>query len=101
MQKGIENTKFVECVIFDFFNFLENNGTNCVLIFDDSCQEICNSREFEKIPVAGRHRGLSTIHKKHNLFHKNKLERTIELQKTHILPFKSPRDVLQVGRLSA
>ena len=100
MLKEIENIEFVQGVNFYFIDSLENNGTKYLLIFDDSCQEICNSREFEKIAVAGRHRGLSTIYIKHNLFHKSKLGRDIELQNTHIVLFKSPRDVLQVGRLS-
>ena len=100
MLKEIENVEFVQDVNFDFIDSLENNGTKYLLIFDDSCQEICNSREFEKIAVAGRHRGLSTIYIKHNLFHKSKIGSDIELQNTHIVLFKSPRDVLQVGRLS-
>ena len=66
MLKEIENTDFVQGVNFDFFDSLENNGTNYLLIFDDSSQENYNSREFEKIAVAGRHRGLSTIYIKHN-----------------------------------
>ena len=37
---------------------------------------------------------------KHNLFQKSKLGRDIELQSTHFVLTKSPRDVLQVGRLS-
>ena len=100
MLKEIENNEFVQGVNFDFIDSLENNGTKYLLIFDDSCQEICNSREFEKIAVAGRHRGLSTIYIKHNLFHKSKLGRDIEHQNTHIVLFESPQDVLQVGRLS-
>ena len=105
MLKEIENIEFVQGVNFDFIDSLQNNGTKYPLIFDDSCQEICNSREFEKIAVAGRHRGLITIYIKHNLFHNSKLGRDIELQNTHIVLthivlFKSPRDVLQVGRLS-
>ena len=100
MQKEVKNLDFVQGVNFDFIDSLENNGTKYLLIFDDSCQEICASRDFEKIAVAGRHRGLSTIYIKHNLFHKSKLGRDIELQNTHIVLFKSPRDVMQVGRLS-
>ena len=100
MQKEVENLEFVQGVNFDFIDSLENNGTKYLLIFDDSCQEICASRDFEKIAVAGRHRGLSTIYIKHNLFHKSKLGRDIELQNTHIVLFKLPRDVMQVGRLS-
>ena len=98
--KEIENIEFVQGVNFDFIDSLENNGTKNLLIFDDSCQENCNSRHFEEIAVAGRHRGLSTIYIKRNLFHKSKFGRDIELPNTHIVLFKSPRDVLQVGRLS-
>ena len=61
MLKEIENIEFVQGVNFDSIDSLENIGTKYLLIFDVSCQEICNSREFEKIAVAGRHRGLSTI----------------------------------------
>ena len=100
MLKEIENIEFVQGVNFDFIDSLENNGTKYLLSFDDSCQEIRNSRDFEKIAVAGRHRGLSTIYIKHNLFHKSKLGRDIELQNTHIVLFKSTRYVLQVGRVS-
>ena len=87
-------------VSLDFIDSLKNNGTKYLLNFDDSCQENRKSREFEKIVVAGSHRGLSTIYIKHNLFLKSKLGRDIELQITHIVLFKSPRDVLQVGRLN-
>ena len=54
-----------------------------------------------KIATSGRHRGLSTIYIQHNLFHQNKLGRDVELQNTHIVLFKSPRDVMQVSTLSA
>ena len=56
---------------------------------------------FFDIAIAGRHRGLSTIYIMHNLFHQSKLGRDVELQNTHIVVFKSPRDVMQVGTLSA
>ena len=52
------------------------------------------------IATAGRHRGLSTIYIKHNLFHQSKLGRDVELQNTHIILFNSPRDVMQVTTLS-
>ena len=69
-------------------------------VFDDSCKEICNSKDFVDIATAGRHRGLSTIYIKHNLFHQTKLARDGELQNTHIVLFKSPGDVVQVTTLS-
>ena len=100
MQKEIENLEFVQGVNFEFIVSLKNNGTKYLLIFDDSCEEICNSKAFVDIATAGRHRGLSTIYIKHNLFHQSKLGRDVELQNTHIFLFKSPRDVMQVTTLS-
>ena len=100
MPKEIEDIEFVQGVNVNYIDPLENNGTKYLLTFHDSCQEICNSTEFEKNAVAGGHRGLSTFYIKHNFFHKSKLGRYMELQNTHIVLFKSPRDVLQVGRLN-
>ena len=100
MQKEIETLEFVRGVNFEFIDSLKNNGTKYLLIFDDSCEEICNSKAFVDIATAGRHRGLSTIYIKHNFFHQSKLGRDVELQNTHIVLFKSPRDVMQVLTLS-
>ena len=100
MQKEIENLEFVRGVNFEFIDSLKNNGTKCLLIFDDSCEEVCNSKVFVDITTAGRHRGLSTIYIKHNLFHQSKLGRDVELENTHIVPFKSPCDVMHVTTLS-
>ena len=71
-----------------------------MLIFDNSCGEICNSKDFVDIATAGRHQGLSTIYIKHNLFHQSNLGRDVELQNTHIVLFKCLRDVMQVTTLS-
>ena len=98
MQKEIENLGFVQGVNFEFIDSLKNNGTGYLLMFDDSCEEICKSKAFVDVATAGRH--LSTIYIKHNLFHQSKLERDVELQNTHIVLFKSPRDVMQVTILS-
>ena len=100
MRKEIENLEFVLGVNFDFIDSLKNNGTKYMLIFDESFEEICDSKAFVDIATTGRHRGLSTIYIKHNLFHQSKLGRDVELQNTHNVPFKSPRDVMQVFILS-
>ena len=84
----------------EFIDSLKNNGTKYLLIFDDSCEEICNSEAFVDIVTAGRHRGLSTIYIKHNLFHQSKLGRDVELENTHIVLFESPHDVMQVTTLN-
>ena len=100
MSKNIKNIEFVQGVDFELIQNLPNNGTKYLLIFDDSCEEISSSKEFVKIATAGRHKGLSTVYIKHNLFHQSRLGRDIELQNTHIVLFKSPRDVLQINTLS-
>ena len=52
------------------------------------------------IATASRHRGISTIYIKHNLFHQSQLGRDVELENTLFVLFKSPRDVHQVATLS-
>ena len=101
MQKEIKNLEFVQGVNFQFIDSLKNNGTKQLLNFDDSCEEICNSKTFVDIATAGRYRVLSIIYIKYNLFHQSKLGRDGELQNTHIVLFKSPRDVMQVTTLGA
>ena len=100
MSKNIKNIEFVQGVGFELIQNLPNNGTEYLLIFADSCEEISSSIEIVKIATAGRHKGLSTVYIKHNLFHQSRLGRDIELQNTHIVLFKSPRDVLQINTLS-
>ena len=100
-QNQIENLEFVLGVNFEIIDSLKNNGTKYLLIFDDSCEEICNSKTLVDVATAGIHRRLSTIYIKHNLFHQSKLGRDLELQITHIVLLKSPRDVMQVSTLSS
>ena len=101
MQKQIENLAFIQGGNFEFIDSLKNNGTKYLLFFDDSYEEICNSKAFVDIATAGRYRGLSFVYIKHNLFHQSKHGRDVEIQKTNILLFKSRSDVMQVSTLSA
>ena len=100
LQQDVKKIEFKEGVDFEFIQNLPNNGTKYLLVFDDSCEEIFSSKDFVKFAKAGRHKGLSTIFIKHNLFHQSRLGRDIELQNTHIVLFKSPRNVLQINTLS-
>ena len=75
MEEEIENLEFVQGVNFEFIDSLKNNGTKHLLIFDDSCVEICNSKAFVDIATAGRHRGLSNIYIKHSPFQQSKQTR--------------------------
>ena len=53
MQKEIENLEFVRGVNFEFIDSLKNNGTKYLLIFGDSCKEICISKAFVDNATAG------------------------------------------------
>ena len=101
MQKENKNFQFVQGVNFEFIHSLKNNGSKYLLLFDNSFEEICSSKAFVDIAIAGRHRGLSTIYIKHNFFHQSKLGRDVELQNALIVFFKSSRDAMQVTALGA
>ena len=101
MQNEMENLEFLREINFEFIDSLENNGTKILLIFDNSFEEICKSKAFVVIATAGRHRGLSTIYFKHNVFHQSNLGRDAELQNTLFVLFNSPRDVMPVTNLGA
>ena len=64
---------------------------------DDSCEDLFNDKEFSKLATAGRHKKLSVIFVKHNLFQQGKWSRTIDLNTSHIVLFKSPRDIQQIS----
>ena len=88
----------IEFVKFDGFDRLRNIG-NILLVFDDSCEEIYNDKEFAKLATAGRHRGLDVNYVKHNLFQQSRWSQTIDLNTSHIILFKSPRDIQQIDHL--
>ena len=77
---------------FEFISQLEN----CLLAFDDSCEEVFNDKEFSKLATAGRHKNISEIFVKHNLIQQSKWSRIIDLNTTHIILLKSPRDIQQI-----
>ena len=83
MQKEIENLDFVQGENFEFIDSLKNNCAKYSLIFDDSREEIWNSKAFVDIATAGRHRGLSTVYIKHNLVHQSKLGRCWVTKHSH------------------
>ena len=79
-----------------FTKFSSFELENCLLVFDDSCEEIFNDKEFSALATAGRHKNISVIYVKHNFFQQSKGSRTIDLNTTHIISFESPRDIQQI-----
>ena len=92
---------FLKCklVNFEYIDSLKNNGTKHLLMFEDSFERIWSSNAVVDFATAGRHRGLSTIYLKNNLFDQSKRGRDVKLQNKHIVLFQSPRDVMQVSTL--
>ena len=73
-----------------------NNLENCLLIIDDSCEEIYNDKEFVKVATAGRHKNINPIYIKHNIYQQSKWSRTIDLNTSQKILFKSARDFQQI-----
>ena len=48
-----KNLKFIQGVDFELIENLPNNGTKYLLIFDDCCEKISNSKQFVKVATAG------------------------------------------------
>ena len=83
---------------FNGFEFLRNLE-NVLLVFDDSCEDIYNDKEFVRLASSGRHRGIDVRYVKHNLFQQSRRSRTIDLNTSHIILFKSLRDFQQLDLL--
>ena len=89
MREEESNIEFISSLDFDLIENLLKDGCFYILNFDDSCEEVCRSKRFEKKAFVGRHRKLKCIYKKHNLFLKGASGRDTEFQKTNIVLFKS------------
>ena len=73
----------------EFYTLLGNK--KALAIFDDSCEEILQSSSFANLATAGRHRGVSVIFIKHNLYQQGKFCVTVDKNTTHLIILKSPR----------
>ena len=85
-------------VTFKMYANLEllSSLANCLLIIDDSYEEIYNDKEYVKLATAWRHKNINVIYIKHNLYQQSKWSRTIDLNTTHIILFKSACGFQQV-----
>ena len=87
------NIQFISFSSFEQISELDD----CLLALNISCEEIFIDKKFSKLATAGRHRKISVIYVKHNLFQQSKRSITIDLNTTHIVLFKLPRDVQQIA----
>ena len=72
-----------------------------LVIFDDSCEEILQSRFFVNLCTAGRHQNIHLIFIKHNLYQRGKFSVTIDKNTTHLVLLKSPRQAKQLRILGS
>ena len=102
LQDQPKYRSFVSHIKFDI-EFIKlssfNNLRDCMIVFDDTCEEIFNEKDFVKLATAGRHKNVLVIYVKHNLFQQSKQSRTINLNTTQLILFKSPRDIQQIDYL--
>ena len=102
-EKHIKNIQFVP-VVDDFdvvdtaINSIESNrgdsDNKTLLIFDDVAEELLRNEKFSNLATSGRHKGISIIFIKHNLYQQGKHSVPIDKNTTHIILMKNPR----VGR---
>ena len=71
-----------------------------LVVFDDLYQDACEDGAFLNLVVAGRRRNIHLMTLRHNIYEPLKNSKTIDLNVTQMILFKSPRDVEQVGVLS-
>ena len=55
------------------------------------------TRNFQNLQQLDATKKISVIYVKHNLYQQSKWSRTIDLNATHIILFKSPRDIQQIS----
>ena len=99
MIQSIGDIEIIQGIDFELIENLPAGSTKYLLIFDDALDILSKSEKFSAIATAGRHRNLNFVYVNQNLFHKNKTGRDAELQTTHIVLFKSRRDVQQIDIL--
>ena len=68
------------------------SGNDKVLaIFHNSCDDILESASFANLATPGRHKGVSVVFIKHNLYQQGKYCVTVDKNTTYVVILKSPR----------
>ena len=81
--------------------FLSDISSNDLIIFDDQMDSLCNDLNFETFfTKKSHHMNISVIFLTQNIYYKSKCMRTINLNTTCYIIFKSPRDMSQIYTLS-
>ena len=75
------NTDIVLYLDSEMIKMLEN----CVLVFDDSCEEVYHEKEIVMIAVAGRPKKIHCVFVRDILFNQSKWSRRIDLNTSYVL----------------
>ena len=72
------------------FQTVSGNG-KVLAILDDSCDEVLEKASFANLVTGGRHKGVSVIFMKHNLYQQGKYCVTVDKNTTQVVILKSQR----------
>ena len=107
-RKSFSNIEFIQITgdNFDIINTLasetqsntfqkgvdtDDNKYKTLMIFDDVAEEILKNDDFSNLATSGRHKNISVIFIKHNLYQQGKHSVTIDKNTTHLILMKNPR----------
>ena len=99
MKNEIPNIFFVEGLPNDLLDMVDSRQRN-LLILDDLMSELADNKMMIQLFTKGRHNNLSVIFIVHNLFYQGKEMRTVSLNASYIVLFRSPRDKTQIMNLA-
>ena len=99
MKQELPHITFVEGLPGDIQEMLDPRYRN-LLVIDDLMSELCSDKLMTRLLTKGRHNNLSVIFIVHNLFYQGKEMRTISLNASYFVIFKSPRGHSQIVNLA-
>ena len=62
-----------------------------LILFDDVAEDVLKNDDFSNLATSGRHKNISVIFIKHNLYQQGKHSVTIDKNTTHLILMKNPR----------
>jgi hypothetical protein len=90
-----ENFDVINSIVENIKGFVEGTEARerykTLMIFDDIAEEILKNDDFSNLVTAGRHKNISIIFIKHNLYQQGKHSVTIDKNTTHLVLMKNPR----------
>ncbi len=91
-----ENFEFINSILHETKDRprgveVQNVAYKTLILFDDVAEEILKNDDFSNLATSGRHKNISVIFIKHNLYQQGKHSVTIDKNTTHLILLKNPR----------